>query len=179
MSKIIDHNELIPTTLIINAVETDDEVGASLRFHLLMERLLIVFLESKIADNKLDKIHRQFGQKLEQSEKLGLLKEICNAIRCVNDIRNSISHIIDGKFIDSIDEHLLNELKKQVENLEWVKQLGGLKIIKLKIPSKFGERVIMINESKITDLTILAMSILSEMTRYIKSLKSLDYSTLK
>lgn len=41
MSKIIDHNELIPTTLIINAVETDDEVGASLRFHLLMERLLI------------------------------------------------------------------------------------------------------------------------------------------
>ncbi len=179
MNKIVDYDDLIPVSIMINAVETDDQVGALLRFHLLIERLLIVFLESKIAEKKLDKIPRLFGHKIEQSKKLGLPQEICEAIRCINDMRNSIAHILNGKFTDRLDENLLQDLKNKVNRLEWVRKLGGLSIIKLRLPLKYGEKIIYINDGEVTDLVILASSLLSEMSRFIKLSQRFDYTTLK
>ncbi|MDH0654840.1 hypothetical protein N5D11_01670 [Acinetobacter johnsonii] len=53
-----NYDELIPLSIMVNAAETDDQVGALLRFHLLIERLLVVFLEFKISEKKLKKLNR-------------------------------------------------------------------------------------------------------------------------
>ncbi len=100
-------------------------------------------------------------------------------IRCINDLRNSIAHIINGKFTDTLDNEILQDLKNKVGELHWVKNIGGIDDVQLSLPLKSGEKVFNINENPVTDLIILALSLLVEMTQYIKSLERLDYSKLK
>ena len=174
-----NYDGLIPLSIMVNAAETDDQVGALLRFHLLIERLLVVFLEFKISEKKLDQVPRLFGKKIEKAESLDLPKKICDVIRCINDLRNSIAHIINGKFTDTLDNEILQDLKNKVGELHWVKNIGGIDDVQLSLPLKSGEKVFNINENPVTDLIILALSLLVEMTQYIKSLERLDYSKLK
>ena len=69
-----NYDGLIPLSIMVNAAETDDQVGALLRFHLLIERLLVVFLEFKISEKKLDQVPRLFGKKIEKAKSLDLPK---------------------------------------------------------------------------------------------------------
>lgn len=80
----------------IRAMETEDEVGAVLRAHLALERLLDHYLEQRLTKELRPFIQvserTPFGQKLAFAAAFGMPLPFLRAAHKVNDIRNKTAH---------------------------------------------------------------------------------------
>ena len=79
---------------IIAAAETEDEMGCVLRFHLMLESLLLFYLEEKCQGEvgKYAKPPRDFGQKLGMATAFGMPLQIAAVIHQINNMRNKLAH---------------------------------------------------------------------------------------
>ncbi|WP_338490968.1 hypothetical protein VRC18_11440 [Pseudomonas trivialis] len=80
--------------IIIAAAETKDELGCVLRFHLMLESLLLFYLDEKCQGEvgKYAKPPRDFGQKLGLAAAFGIPMQIAAVIHQVNNMRNKLAH---------------------------------------------------------------------------------------
>ena len=106
--------ELVST--VINAVETDDELGTVLRFHWLIEAMLVEYLKEKRRGDigRIVREPRDFGMKLALSAAFGMPLPIAKVIYQINLIRNKIAHS-KSTCIENGD---LKELVRLVNKLE-------------------------------------------------------------
>jgi len=90
----ISVEELANTDILVAAVETEDEMGCVLRFHLMLERLLTFYLREKCKGEiaTYAKPPRDFGQKLGLAAAFGLPLPIAAVIHHVNGMRNKLAH---------------------------------------------------------------------------------------
>ncbi|WP_455910554.1 hypothetical protein [Pseudomonas putida] len=76
------------------AVDTEDEMGCVLRFHLMVENLLVFYLKQKCHGEVAvyAKVQREFGQKLGLAAAFGLPLPIAAVIHQINSMRNKLAH---------------------------------------------------------------------------------------
>lgn len=112
--KIIDAL-LGQTDAIILAMETEDELGTILRLHLVLEKLLVFYLNQKRKDEVATFVHepRDFGGKLSLAVAFGFPLVMARIYRQVNNIRNKLAHEATGE-LKSGD---VQELARKVNDL--------------------------------------------------------------
>lgn len=97
------------------AVETEDEMGCVLRFHLMVENLLVFYLKQKCQGEVAvyAKVQREFGQKLGLAAAFGLPLPIAAVIHQVNAMRNKLAHGAKA----AIDPGDVQQLTRLVNNM--------------------------------------------------------------
>lgn len=100
--------------LIIAAAETEDEVGTVLRIHLVVEQVLVWYINHKrtIELAPFVKTPRDFGSKLTLAAALGLPVGFVRVIHQINRIRNDLAHGSSELGVDQVQE-----LARQVDKL--------------------------------------------------------------
>lgn len=123
MSRIgADFSDVFDLNIIIALINSNDEIGAVLRIHFMLESLIELWC-NKITENE-DffgfKPRPNFSLKLEIAKKLGLNAEIARFIKTFNTVRNDMAHqkenIISTKVIDSL-RHALDSMPSYGEEL--------------------------------------------------------------
>lgn len=103
--------------LLWQAAETEDDIGAVLRCHLLTEKFLIWFLDTKLSKQLRVYIKepREFGGKLSLAVALGLPLPFAAVAKQLNNIRNDLAHRPSG-----LDPSQVEQLGREVEGLKAV-----------------------------------------------------------
>lgn len=101
------------------AVDTEDEMGCVLRFHLMVENLLVFYLKQKCQGEVAvyAKVQREFGQKLGLAAAFGLPLPIAAVIHQVNAMRNKLAHGAKTA-IDPGDVQQLTRLVNKMSQLD-------------------------------------------------------------
>lgn len=116
-------NEIGVNKLLIQAIQTEDDIGAVLRIHLLSERLSEAWICAACdADNFFGEgnysVRINCSDKFKLARNLGVPDELYSALKMINSIRNNLAHGSGHNLIsdESIDK-LVNLLKGfQLEN---------------------------------------------------------------
>ncbi len=95
---------IMDSNLLLQAMETEDDVGRILRSHLLIEQTIETFLGWTITDNMkpVVKVPQQFNQKIVLATALGLPQQIAVAASTLNTIRNKVAHRV-GATLETAD----------------------------------------------------------------------------
>ncbi|WP_201513120.1 MULTISPECIES: hypothetical protein [Psychrobacter] len=123
MSRVgADFSDVFNLNIIIALINSNDEIGAVLRIHFMLESLIELWC-NKITKNEDFFNFRprpNFSLKLEIAKKLGLNAEMARFIKTFNTIRNDMAHqkenIISTKVIDSL-RHALDSMPSYGEEL--------------------------------------------------------------
>ncbi len=117
--------ELVDWKTLVEAAETDDEIGTVLRLHLVIEKLLAFYLDRKRVGDlaKYTQQPRSFAGKLSLSAAFGLPIPLVGAAYQINKIRNKLAH----KDQNSINPGDIKELARRVERISEL----GIKIVPL------------------------------------------------
>jgi len=111
---------------LIAAVETEDDIGTVLRMHLIVERLLVFYLD-RVRIGEIKKYipkPRTFSGKLSLSVALGFPMPLIRIAHYINKIRNKLAHNIESSINpDDIKElarkvNLLSELDNSFTSIE-------------------------------------------------------------
>lgn len=163
----LDVNALENSVLLIDAAETEDEIGAVLRVHLALERVLTFYVAGAIPKEArhLMRMPGNFSGKLAMATGLGLPLPIATACQHVNKIRNKLAHeagdTLHKKDIDNLMQAVnaagaLEETWTSVErqSLELTQKRPGVFL-------KYGEQ-----GSRI-DFILCSMSLYGAMLRWV------------
>jgi hypothetical protein len=103
------------TEKLIDAAETEDEIGVVLRMHLALEKILNHFLRSRIKSELAPyiKVPGYTAQKIALAAAFGLPVPFLAAANEVNRIRNRIAHDGDALAQDNVDQ-----LARQVDTIQ-------------------------------------------------------------
>ncbi|PKB91062.1 hypothetical protein A8A01_03065 [Ewingella americana] len=90
--------------LIIKATSIDDDIGTTLRIHLLCERLVEAWLCAHCDSMALfgtdkEKVKIECDSKIALAANLGLPKQITKTLKTINSLRNDIAHNSDNQGI--------------------------------------------------------------------------------
>ncbi|WP_434729011.1 hypothetical protein [Pseudomonas soli] len=126
----LDLDGLLDFQTLIQACETEDEVGCVLRLHLAFERMIDFYI-SKAANPEMLSFaekEKEFSRKVERAVFLGLPLTIANVARHVGQIRNKVAHELKP-----INRHKLDHLIKVIDEnliccLDGEKKLSDYKI---------------------------------------------------
>lgn len=146
-------------TVLLAAAETDDEIGAVLRAHLLTEQFLSWFIESKATGDlaKFLKVPRDFKAKLTLAVALGLPTVFAGVANQLNVVRNDLAHRMDV-----LDASQVEEFARQVDRI--VTYDTGFKPLKkrfVELPVKRpGVKIAFGDEGPRTDFVIAVFAFL-------------------
>jgi hypothetical protein len=103
------------TEKLIDAAETEDEIGVVLRMHLALEKILNHFLRSRITNELTPyiKVPGYTAQKIALAAAFGMPVPFLAATHEVNRIRNGIAH--DG---DALAQDKVAQLARQVDTIQ-------------------------------------------------------------
>ena len=94
----------------------DDPIACVLSSHLILERMLEIWIESYTeTPNLLNNVQLSFSQKLNVCKNCELPAEIITCISKINKLRNAISHQLEKSELNNNEVHQLIELVKQVD----------------------------------------------------------------
>ncbi|QFT23551.1 hypothetical protein FIV02_18415 [Pseudomonas sp. THAF187a] len=95
----VDLGKIFDLSMMIDAIETEDEVGCVLRVHLMAEQILINFIELKKSSETEKYLGqmRDFGVKMAVATAMGMPACILQVLHHINRIRNDFAHRGTGK----------------------------------------------------------------------------------
>lgn len=104
----------VNTMMLIEALETEDDIGAVLRAHLMVEQFLNWYLSIRVQGEIATYIKppRDYGLKLSFAAALGLPLEFAAVARQLNNIRNKLAH-----HLDRLDPSHVEQFGRDVEKL--------------------------------------------------------------
>ena len=107
------------TNTVINAVETEDELGTVLRVHWLVEKLLVEYLKTKRKGEigSIVREPRDFGMKLSLATAFGIPLPIAKVMYQINVIRNKLAHAKSTNIEDG-------DLKELVRLINLISEIG-------------------------------------------------------
>ena len=124
-----DFADVFDLNTIISLINSNDEIGAVLRIHFMLESLIELWC-NKITKNKdfFDfKPRPNFSLKLEIAKKLELNAEMARFIKTFNNVRNGMAHkkenIISTNVIDSL-RHALDGMPSYGKDKKFVPKIG-------------------------------------------------------
>ncbi|MDH1499314.1 hypothetical protein [Comamonas terrigena] len=151
--------------LLWQAAETEDDIGAVLRCHLLTEKFLIWFLETKLSKELRVYIKepREFGGKLSLAVALGLPLEFAAVAKQLNNVRNDLAHRPSG-----LDPSQVEQLGRMVEGLKAIdSSIEPLAKCWIEVPAKReGQRYTYGEGSPRNDFCIAAMWFLATAVKW-------------
>lgn len=105
----------LDTKKLIDAVETEDEIGVVLRMHLALENIINHFLRSQITSDRAPyiKVPGYTAQKVSLAAAFGMPVPFLAAVHAVNQIRNGIAHAGDALTKEKVDQ-----LGRQVDSIK-------------------------------------------------------------
>lgn len=110
----LDLNGFLDFQTLVQACETEDEVGCVLRFHLAFEQMIEFYILNAANPEMLSFAEKYLSRKVERAAFLGLLLTITNVARHVGRIRNKMAHKLKpinrqkiDHLIEVIDENLI------------------------------------------------------------------------
>ena len=152
--------EFDDVNLLISAAETEDEVGTVLRTHLIVEKILVWYIDCRRTGEigNYVKEPREFGNKLSLAAAFGLPLAFVRVLHQLNIIRNKIAH---GQAKLAPDQ--VQELARQVDRLVEVDQsFEPLSKRYIELPIKRpGERMTFGSGDPRIDFLIAAMTFYS------------------
>lgn len=121
---------LLDFQTLVQACETEDEVGYVLRLHLAFERMIEFYISKSATPEMLSfaEKEKEFSRKVECAVFLWLPLTIANVARCIGQIRNKVAHELK-LFNRHKHEHLIKLVDEGlVHCLEGRKKLSDYKI---------------------------------------------------
>ncbi|MFM0405288.1 hypothetical protein [Paraburkholderia dipogonis] len=145
---------LMDASVFIAAAETEDEIGCVLRMHLLIERLLTFYVETKIDGPIADYVAKPktFAATLSLAVVFGYPLPLAAVMKKVNRIRNEFAHNANA----SLTEPDMKELERLVDNLTAIdSSFAPLKRRYIELPkTRPGEKIGYLSDSRRVDFLI-------------------------